>query len=516
MMLHSSLDQHQQGDGPAGALHPGEKIIYVLRSLHPVHCLGGEIMLARSRAYLNVERIVDTLSGEDLEDENHILDFENRFRDYIGAERCYATNQARAALLIALRALNISPGDEVLVPDFTYEGVVDVILESGATPVFVEPALDDFNVPSGHFEEKITNRTKAIIATHLFGIPCDIADLPAIAKDNGCSVIEDCAQCLGAEFEGKNTGILGDFAIFSFNYEKHLTTGEGGMLAVNNPAFFEDVERVIKSCMRMPLYNEKCYVYGMLIQHMATERAVYKTDLLAYFGQNCCRADQEIFGLIDNLVQRCAAWEDIQDALLPYIEREIDKTGYVPPHMRNVVVKKALLRAGEVKSRVFRPPIKRIGSGNLLMGVPRALAGFWGLKDLQAVNAIRNRNAHLIYDAMQDNPSFLLPKVSPGKVPAFLKCNMINQTNHPLSAIIRNARIRGYEMGNIQWPRPVHLLPRFRHVASRLRDAFPVTSYLTGRIINIPVHCGVTPDDIEGMTACLAGFSDNTRPGREI
>lgn len=473
-------------------------------------------MLARSRAYLNVERIIDTLSREDLEDENHILVFENQFCDYIGAERCYATNQARAALLIALRALNISPGDEVLVPNFTYEGVVDAILESGATPVFVEPTLDDFNVPSGHFEEKITRRTKAIIATHLFGIPCDVGDLPVIAEENGCSVIEDCAQCLGAEYEGKNTGTFGDFAIVSFNYEKHLTTGEGGMLAVNNPAFVEDVERVIESCTRMPLYDEKCYVYGMLVQHMATERAVYKTDLLAYFGQNCCRGDQEVFGLMDDLVQRRVAWEDIQDALLPYIKREIDKAGYVPSHMRNMVVKKVLLRAGEVKSRVFRPPIKRIGSGHLLMGAPRALVGARGLKDLQAVNAIRNRNARLFYDAMQDNPAFLLPKVSSGKVPAFLKCNVINQTNHQLSAIIRRARDLGYEVGNIQWSRPVHLLPRFRHVASRQGDAFPVTSCLTGRIINIPVHCSVTPDDIDGMAACLAEFSDGTRPDREI
>ena len=85
-------------------------------------------MLARSRAYLNVEQIVDDLSREDLEDESHIRTFEDRFCSYIGAERCHATNQARAALLIALRDLDHSPGDEVIVPDFTFDGVVDAIL----------------------------------------------------------------------------------------------------------------------------------------------------------------------------------------------------------------------------------------------------------------------------------------------------------------------------------------------------------------------------------------------------
>ncbi|HOI14179.1 MAG TPA: aminotransferase class I/II-fold pyridoxal phosphate-dependent enzyme, partial [Methanoculleus sp.] len=190
-------------------------------------------MLARSRAHLNTEEIIATLSREDLEDVSHVRTFESRFCDYIGAERCYATNQARAALLIALRALDLSPGDEVLVPDFTYEGVVDAVLESGATPVFVEPALQDFNVPASHFAAKMTERTRAVIVTHLFGIPCEIGDLPAIARENGCVVIEDCAQCLGAEYKGRPVGSFGDFAVVSFNYEKHLTTGEGGMLAVN-------------------------------------------------------------------------------------------------------------------------------------------------------------------------------------------------------------------------------------------------------------------------------------------
>lgn len=470
-------------------------------------------MLARSRAYLNVERVIDTLSSEDLEDERHIKAFEGRFCDFIGAERCYATNQARAALLIALRALKISPGDEVLVPDFTYEGVVDAILESGATPVFVEPTLDDFNVPSGHFEEKITRRTKAVIATHLFGIPCDIGDLPAIAEENDCAVIEDCAQCLGAEYEGKKTGTFGDFAVVSFNYEKHLTTGEGGMLVVNNPALVEDVERIVGSCTRMPLYDEKCYVYGMLVQHMATERSVYKTDLLAYFGQNCCRDNPEIFSLMDDLVRGCAAWEEIKAALLPHIRREIAGAGYVPLHMRNLFVRRIVLHAGEAKSKIFRPPIKRIGSGHLLMSAPRALVGSLGLQDLRAVNAVRNRNARLFYDAMQDNPAFLLPEVSPGKTPASLKCNVVNQTTTPLSVIVGRARDLGYEVGNIQWPGPVHLLPRFQHVVSRQGERFPVTGYLTGRIINIPIHCDVTPEDIEGMVACLEEFSGGARHG---
>jgi len=470
-------------------------------------------MLARSRAYLNVEQIVGTLSREDLEDESHVKAFENQFCDYIGAERCYATNQARAALLIALRALDLSSGDEVLVPDFTYEGVVDAILESGATPVFVEPALRDFNVPASHFVEKMTERTRAVIATHLFGIPCEIGDLPAIARENGCVVIEDCAQCLGAEYKGRPVGSFGDFAVVSFNYEKHLTTGEGGMLAVNNPAFAGDVERVVESCTRVPLHDEKCYVYGMLVQHTATERTVYKRDLLAYFGQNCCRDDPEIFGLMDDLVLQCEAWEDIRAALLPRVEREIERAGYVPPHMRNAAVRKVLRRAEEVRSRVFCPPIRTIGSGNLLMGAPRALVGALGLLDLPAVNAARNRNARLFYGAMQDTPGFLLPEVSPDKVPAFLKCNVLNQTHHPLSLIIGRARDRGYEVGNIQWPRPVHLLPRFRHVLERQRGAFPLTGYVTGRIINIPIHCSVAPEDIEGMAACLREFAGGAGPG---
>lgn len=471
-------------------------------------------MLARSFAYLNAEEIIATLSREDLEDESHISTFENRFCDYVGAERCYATNQARAALLIALRALDLSPGDEVLVPDFTYEGVVDAIMESGATPVFVEPALHDLNVPASHFLEKMTERTRAVIATHLFGIPCDIGDLPAIANENNCAVIEDCAQCLGAKYKGRPTGSIGDFAITSFNYEKHLTTGEGGMLIINNPAFIGDVERVIGSCTRVPLHDEKCYVYGMLMQHMATERTVYKRDLIAYFGQNCCRDDPEIFALMDDLVLQGETWEGIRAALLPHIEDKIEKVGYVPPHMRCAIVRKVFRHADAVRSRIFRPPIRMIEPGHLLMGAPRALVGALGLLDLGAVNAIRNRNARFFYDTMQDVPGFSMPAISPDKVPAFLKCNILNRTHHPLSLIVKRARDQGYEVGNIQWSRPVHTLPRFRQIAER-QGAFPLAGYVTGRIINIPIHCGVTPEDIEGMTACLCEFAGGARVGVE-
>ena len=300
--------------------------------------------------------------------------------------------------------------------------------------VFVEPALQDFNVPASHFIEDDGADTGGHCDASLRD-PLRYRDLPAIAKENDCVVIEDCAQCLGAEYNGRPVGTFGDFTIVSFNYEKHLTTGEGGMLAVNNPAFLGDVERVVGSCTRVPLHDEKCYVYGMLVQHTATEREVYRRDLLAYFGQNCCRDNPDIFGLMDDMVLQGEPWEDIQTALLPHVEREIERASYAAPHEKRGREGGAQAR-GEARSRVFCPPIRTIGTGHLL-GSLQASWALWA-RWFPAVNAAQP-NARLV-GAMQDTPGFPLPGDPPGKVPAVPEVQHPEPDHHPLSLIVGRAR----------------------------------------------------------------------------
>jgi len=215
-------------------------------------------MLARSRSYVDVDAIVTHLaSDEGKESENRHL-FEKKFADYMHAPRCIATDQARAALLLALRALPLSRGDEIIVQSFTFWGVIDAILEAGGRPVLVDNSLEDFNADPKEIEKKITKRTRGIIATHLFGIPSDIRDIVSIADDHQVILIEDCAQCLGATYQGSMVGTFGDLSIVSFNYEKHLSTGEGGMLVVNNPDLIEAMEQETSTYQPASLFLERC------------------------------------------------------------------------------------------------------------------------------------------------------------------------------------------------------------------------------------------------------------------
>lgn len=233
----------------------------VFTAIAEVHCCHEKEfeMLARSRSHVDVDAIVAHLSSDEGNDPENIHLFEKKFAEYMHAPRRIATDQARAALLLALRAHHLSPGDEVIVQSFTFSGVIEAILEAGGRHVLVNNNLDDFNATPEEIEKKITERTRGIIATHLFGIPSDIDEIAVIASDHEVVLIEDCAQCLGATYQGAMAGTFGDLAIFSFNYEKHLSTGEGGMLVINNQNLIESMEQKAGTSQTASLFQEKCY-----------------------------------------------------------------------------------------------------------------------------------------------------------------------------------------------------------------------------------------------------------------
>jgi len=146
------------------------------------------------------------------------------------------------ALLTAMAALEVGPGDEVILPAWTWYADYDVIVLAGALPVFVE--IDEsFNIDPTLIEEKITPRTKAIIAVHLQGTPADMDPIMEIARKHGIRVVEDCAQCCGGKYKGKYVGSIGDIGINSFQLSKTITSGEGGAVTTNDDVLFERAVR---------------------------------------------------------------------------------------------------------------------------------------------------------------------------------------------------------------------------------------------------------------------------------
>lgn len=161
--------------------------------------------------------------------------FEEEAAAYLGVKHAIGLNSGTDALYIALRALGIGPGDEVITTPFTFFATAEAISHVGATPVFVDIEEGSFNIDPDLIEPAITARTKAIIPVHLFGRPCDMDRIQAVATRHGLKVVEDCAQSFGAKWKGRQTGSMGVFGCYSFFPTKNLSAfGDGGMMVTND------------------------------------------------------------------------------------------------------------------------------------------------------------------------------------------------------------------------------------------------------------------------------------------
>jgi len=167
-----------------------------------------------------------------------IGEFEEKFAQYIGSPFATSVCNGTVALHLALLALDLQPEDEVIVPTLTYVASVNTIIQVGAKPVFVDSLPDTWQIDPADVRRKITPKTRAIMAVHLYGHPCDMRALMAICKEHNLLLIEDCAEAFGTYFQGQHVGTFGDIATFSFFGNKTLTTGEGGMVTMKDQTLY--------------------------------------------------------------------------------------------------------------------------------------------------------------------------------------------------------------------------------------------------------------------------------------
>jgi len=160
----------------------------------------------------------------------HVAAFEEKVAVYAGAKHAIATTSCTTALHVAVAALGLEPGDEVIVPAFTWISTANVVEYLGARPVFCDIDLPTFNVDPRAIEPLITERTVGLLPVHLFGLAADMTEVMRIAQQHGLWVVEDCACSLGGWYQGKHTGTFGEFGCFSFHPRKSITTGEGGVI----------------------------------------------------------------------------------------------------------------------------------------------------------------------------------------------------------------------------------------------------------------------------------------------
>lgn len=163
-----------------------------------------------------------------------VAEFEDMARAQIGTKYAFAMSSCTTALHLSLVVLGVGPGDEVLVPDFTFPATANVVVQQGATPVLVDIYLDTFAMDVEDADHKVTSRTRVIMPMHPFGLSADIDPILALAKKHDLKVLEDAATAMGATYKGRFCGAMGDLGCFSFHPRKIITTGEGGMIVTND------------------------------------------------------------------------------------------------------------------------------------------------------------------------------------------------------------------------------------------------------------------------------------------
>lgn len=193
---------------------------------------------------VDVQAVVEVLKSDWLTTGPKICEFEERFAAWVGARHAVSFSSGTAALHGAAFAAGLGPGDEAITTPMTFCATANCILYQGATPVFADVSPDTLNLDPGEVSRKISSRTRAIIAVDYAGHPAALEELGELAKACGGLLIEDACHALGAEYRGRRVGSIADMTVFSFHPVKHLTTGEGGMVATNDGRLAETLRRL--------------------------------------------------------------------------------------------------------------------------------------------------------------------------------------------------------------------------------------------------------------------------------
>lgn len=290
--------------------------------------------------------------------------FENSFAEYCESEFAIGCNSGTSAVHMALCALDIGPGDEVITVSHTFVGTVWGVLYCGATPVFVDIDADTMNIDVSAIEAKITSKTKAIVPVHLYGQPVDMDPLMDIARRRGLHVIEDAAQAHGARYKGRRVGSLGDIACFSFYPGKNLGAwGEAGGLLTSNPELAARL-RQMRDHGQPARYqhNELGFNYRM----DAIQAAVLDVKLRYLDGWN--RARVEKAAIYNNVLSDC-------DLVLPHVIDDIDPAWhlYVVRHARRDHIASELQSKGIGTGLHYPIPVHRQAALEGVAAVPVSL-----------------------------------------------------------------------------------------------------------------------------------------------
>jgi perosamine synthetase len=214
-----------------------------------------------------VKAVSDAIRSTWINEGALVKEFENKVAEYSGAEHGIAFFNGTVALHAALAGLGIGPGDEVIVPSFTFFSTVSSVVHAGASPVFADVSPDDFGLDPSEIERRITPKTRGVIPVHYGGCPAHMDPIVAMSESRGIAVIEDAAESLGAVYEGRKAGSFGQAGMFSFTPSKAITTGEGGIVVTHDGALAGRL-RLLKNHGQDRQYHHVCFGFNYRMTEM--------------------------------------------------------------------------------------------------------------------------------------------------------------------------------------------------------------------------------------------------------
>ncbi len=232
-----------------------------------------------------IDEVVKVLKSGFIAQGPKVALFEEKFAEYIGVEHAVATTSGTTALHLALLALAIEKGDEVITTPFSFAATANSILFTGARPVFVDIDPKTYNLDPQKITEAITDKTKAIMPVHLYGQPADMDPIKKIAEENNLWIIEDAAQAHGAQYHNQMIGSLGDLACFSFYPTKNMTTGEGGIITTDSDEL-ADAARILRSHGESERYNHTVLGYNFRMTDIAAAIGLVQLKRLDEFTKS--------------------------------------------------------------------------------------------------------------------------------------------------------------------------------------------------------------------------------------
>ena len=246
-----------------------------------------------------------------------ILKFEDSFKKIVSRRYSATVSNGTAALDIAIKTLNLKKGDEIIVPNFTIISCLNEIIREGIKPIFIDADPNTFNIDSDQIENKITKKTKAILIVHIYGLPVNLDKIIKLKNKYKLKLIEDCAEQLGQTYKKKPIGSFGDISTFSFYANKHITTGEGGMIVTNNKSYYKKFLELRNICFSLKkprfIHDDVGWNYRMTNMQAAIGYAQLKK--LRYF----IKKKRKIGNYYSKELQK------ISDLQLPVLSNEFSK-----------------------------------------------------------------------------------------------------------------------------------------------------------------------------------------------